>query len=459
MTSGSNQHNRLQSRRDDLRKPGGRSKAHILFLSILAAIMLSLLVGKPMDPAKAQALCLYNVNLPGPFRLLLNCDSAGFMRIAADPSTLLEPESERQSRPLFIIAGYLSSLVMTPVAAILQPFMPTDSGPTLYNTAKIHAGLQTLLPVYLGYLMLNVCALWLAFRLYLDAVAGPVLLAGGAVGAVSYAGGLLAANDVVKAFVWSPHVQMLNILVPTICSWLLVVPRERSMRQIAAWSGGIGVGLLAYPVFAILLPTLLLAQISALRRRQAFWLSPNLVIASGLGTIFCAVPTMLWYAVVKFFVGSYLLQEASKYHEVVWLAEAWRSGPGIFVGSVAVTAWFFIRYAAEQAIPVGLLLLMIWIVLRLSGADTRLWFRRLRTVAAPIGVASAICLIFYTIVGWRAERLAYAAVPPLVMLAGAGALYASALLPSVGRRWLDVSVAAVICAWSFYIVCKAGPLS
>jgi hypothetical protein len=164
---------------------------YAVFLGILAAIMLALLVGKPLTPAQEDAFCLENFSLPGPFRILLNCDSYGFMRSANAPSSLLRPGNLRQSRPIFIVAGYVASFVAAPVVFVLKALVP-------------RLALQTLLSLYLGYLLINIALLLLAFRFYTRTIASsavahlyyPLVLA--------LSGVLLVANDVVKAFIWSP---------------------------------------------------------------------------------------------------------------------------------------------------------------------------------------------------------------------------------------------------------------
>src|ERR1019366_10797319 len=72
------------------------------------------------------------------------------------------------------------------------------------------------LPAYLAYIALNIAILLAAFFV-LRLIVRPWMSHDGATRIIIAASGLvLIAYDVVKAFVWSPHTQMFNILVPVL---------------------------------------------------------------------------------------------------------------------------------------------------------------------------------------------------------------------------------------------------
>lgn len=313
------------------------------FVVALAAIMLALLIGDSLPPERAQALCLYSLKLPGPARLLLNCDSNEFMLNANDPASLLEPGAARQTRPALIIAAYVGSFITAPIAKLIEPFMPQDPGDTVKNVEKAHLGLRTLLPVYLSYLALNLIFLVGAFLFYTATLrevtnADTVL----ATGLLTLVGFLLAGNDVVKAFVWSPHTQMLNIFIPVLGCWLLTHPIERSIWSLVLWSLALAIGILGYAAFVILLPCLIGSQILARHARGSQWLRVRSAAEVALVGVLSAIPVLLWGALLHLFVGSITLIETSRYHEVVWIAEAWAEGPRALLVAVGTKSWFFL---------------------------------------------------------------------------------------------------------------------
>jgi hypothetical protein len=425
----------------------------VFFLALLA-IMVGLLVGGDLTPAEAYKLYVVNIPLPGPTRLLLNVDSPEFMRMANEPATLLEPGNFRQSRPAYIIAGYLASKAIAPVAMIFQPFMPGDIGPTQRNVEKVRAGLKVLLPVYLGYLALNVALLLSAFLLYAAAIdRGPVFFRYTRI--LTWVGILLIANNVIKAFVWSPHTQMLNIMVPILGTFLVIQKRKRSRASLVIWGSCIGIGMLAYAAVAILFPCLILTQLRAVN-----WsVTRKFIIDVALSAIACALPTIIWVKTVQLMIGSYMLVETAKYDEIVWIARAWKKGLMELISAVGGKIFFFSFNAILQAIPAFLVLAISWAALKVSGADIREWHLRMRPIAWPAVAVSAICLLFFIFIGWPAPRLAYAAVPPLVVLAGAGALHAANLLRANQGQKLEWAIAIVVACWCVFTVLKAGPLA
>src|SRR5262245_46206780 len=84
----------------------------------LALLMAALAIGPRVMTADQQSTCVGNIELPGPFGFSLNCDSPQFMYLARQPSALLEPGNERQTRPMMVFAAAalqdIVSLVVKP---------------------------------------------------------------------------------------------------------------------------------------------------------------------------------------------------------------------------------------------------------------------------------------------------------------------------------------------------------
>jgi hypothetical protein len=432
-----------------------------IFLCCLVAMMAALLLGRPLSPERAQALCLFSFKLPGPFRLLLNCDSAEFLRMANTPSSLFEPDNVRRSRPLFIILGYISSYVMAPLAHVLQPLVPDDPGPTLRNADKLRDGLRAFVPVYFGFVTINILAIFMSFRFYIvcmDRIIPPPNQTTQYVRISLLVGLLFIYNDVVKAFIWSPHLQMLHVLIPALGTYLIISKRIQTSRSFIFFSFITGISLLIYPGNIIVLPCIYLSYYASKRAQGivTFVLASLPVVFSA--AIICSLPSLAWYVVLKNVVGSLDFVETSKYGEVVWIAQAWREGIIVFIEAASAKFWFFLHHAAEQAIPIGIIFMILAFLVKMSGAQMRTLWNSVKPVALPACLVSAICLVFYTIVGWSAPRLAYAAIPPLVILCGIAAVQTARLSRETGRR-VEIAIACVVGGQMIYTILKAGPLS
>ena len=72
---------------------------------------------------------------------------------------------------------------------------------------------------------------------------------------------------------------------------------------------------------------------------------------------------------------------------------------------------------------------------------------------------SCAMLGFYTCVGYIVPRLAYPAIPPLIVAAGAAALAIAQRLPARPRAILAAGCAAIAVAQVVFEVVKPGPWS
>jgi 4-amino-4-deoxy-L-arabinose transferase-like glycosyltransferase len=110
---------------------------------------------------------------------------------------------------------------------------------------------------------------------------------------------LLVGNDVTKAFFWSPHTQLFNVLVPVLAlnATLRVLDGAAFDRTFALGLGlAVGLGLTAYGVFVVVPTCLMLPWLWALtrepsraRRRHAL---ANLALLLALSI----APMALWYS-------------------------------------------------------------------------------------------------------------------------------------------------------------------
>src|ERR1700730_8584234 len=355
-----------------------------LFLIGFALLCLGLLVGPRVPDADAGYNCIGNVELSGPFGFGLNCDSPEFLWLARDPSGLLFHQNSRQSRPGMIL---LAALVQAPLSLIL----PADGPPTpvyqgLYDPIAVARSFTRDRPAYFAYLLLNFGILLASFQALRLAIERWHPVRTGAAAIIVVATGLLlVANDVTKAFVWSPHTQLFNILVPVLAvlATQRAVADGRIARDLARGMGLlIGIGMTIYPVFVVIPACLLLPAVIGLWREKS-WAARRRDLASlAILLVLSATPLALWYGFVLATTGHFFHAELDL-RQVIWMKDALDKGVGALVGWLAVTVLVGLARRNLDAARLSAAVPMIAIGLYASGA----------------------ALGFYTCVGWITERL------------------------------------------------------
>jgi hypothetical protein len=428
------------------------------FAIALLLLLLGLLIGPRVPAHEQMAKCVGNVHLIGPFGFALNCDSPQFMELAADPSELFEPDNWRQARPGLIA---LAAIILLPIAAIMPQQVPFpknngNSGPPA--PAEITISFSHSLPAYFSYVLLNILLLLSGFWVLRMLIGSQDPSDVQTALVVAAAGLVLVSNDVTKAFVWSPHTQMFNILVPLLAlhaslrAWRGAI---LDRKWAAYWGLLIGFGFTAYAVFFVILACVLFVVLLTiiLRRVQRRSALRNCAIL----LVLSAAPYVLWYAFVRFRTGSFFHAEVS-IGEVAWMAESWSKGAIFFVFDWIEHAWSLVVLAAPQAATV--LALTTWTVLvaTLQGRFIDIW-RKKRIEILMAFFVSLVTLGFYTCVGLLVDRLAYTVVPPLVAVT---ALISVALIEQSDRRSKNVFVAGYVLialTQALHVIIKDGPWS
>jgi hypothetical protein len=290
---------------------------------------LFLLAPPAHDPAQ---FCGETMHLGHLLSFPMNCDSMDFIDDAILPVLLLNPQSGRQDRPLFVALAALPTRIL--ITFRLWRLVPTRTYEAvaaapglLVHYDKHHPPIswqlypKYVICAYVSYVMVNgiliLAALllfhWLALK-RLDK--NTIVLALAA---------MLLATDVVKAFFWTPHTQMFNVVMPLgsvlLCQEVLRCPC-RSILSFGCIGIGTGVLSLAYGSFAVWIlacvATLLLSAVGKGRQLSVpASLQRSLAILSGF-----AVPTLAWIAVCEVVVGSYTNLAMTQDHEIVWIFES-----------------------------------------------------------------------------------------------------------------------------------------
>jgi hypothetical protein len=439
-----------------VRRNGPTLKFWLIVGPVFLLVLTGFLIG-PRAPADRQAeFCVVNVHIAGPFGISLNCDSPEFMQLARRPSALLEPENTRQSRPGMVLAAAALAWPLKPFASLANK-AGIRANRTDIEQERINSALETDFPFYTAYIVLNIVILLLSFVILRKSCLSksPKFESVLILSAMCF---FLMANDVVKAFVWSPHTQMFNIFVPLFGVWASVQAANGALRnwRFTLYSGLLtGLGATAYPLFVIVLPCVLVSGATSVARHST---PIGTFVRNGiLFALLTILPEATWYAFVRYETGAFFIHDIQQGH-LRWIAEIWQNG----IGALAI-AWLrkfldLVALALEQMLALGVLMTLITV---LAIANWRKFLATSRNLV-PIFLCTVLVSLtigaFYATTGLIDSRLAYALIPPLVLLLSATAV----ALAEADTRWgwvLAVGCVAISMVHSVAVVVKSGPFS
>jgi hypothetical protein len=410
--------------------PRRRVRGWLLALVSLAGVLAGtqLVLFAPMQN---KLLCATPIRLGDSRAYPLNCDSALYMELAHHPSLILQPDSLRQSRPGYIALSALMTRVFGPAAHALGLDQAYGQSDTAY------------IPLVLINLIVLVTAVIIMTRL-LSRLGTPTLVTA----ALCL---LLIVNDVTKAFFWTPHQQIFNILVPvaTIAITRWVLQARPSWLAVAVL--GLALGLAAL-IYANVLITLGVVGLVLLARG---WRGPVLAIVLCLSFV---IPNAAWIAYCKVVVGSYFDKDVSRWHEFVWLPQAASQGLHsleMWVSSNLVTTG---REFGSQAGYLLLVLAVLAVVAIVARAALGPVTDEQRHILISTVLTAVFAIIFCFGLGIIATRIMYQVVPPILVLIG----WITARLASNSRTtsWLArIAVSLAALAYAGQVLTSHGPYS
>jgi hypothetical protein len=370
---------------------------------------------------------------------IVNHDSYGYLEVAQEPRRLLGPQEVRQSRPLYALLGAAVGYPLTGGLALagrlgLAPRWDPDD-------LKFYG-------FYSGYVLLNGFTLLLSLLLFRDLFI-QLTAEQGRPWQFYVLAWVLVANPITKAFFWTAHQQMLAFLVPLFCLWLALWVGRRALSwwQLASLALAVGMLPLVYGSFILAWPALaygLVRQLPGLAGpRRGLWLGARL---AGSAVLF-GLPTIGWIVGLRSQGITYYNHEAVRYHQLVWLPEAWGQPHfghvvldklSTYVGSMQVMSCWLLAGAC------------------LLGATW--WLRRRQGDLLPRPTAPALAWVFgcfvsfFALLGYYPERLAYTLLPlVLCLLAG--------LLPYWPARYARPVALTAAASWHLYVLLSYGPFS
>jgi hypothetical protein len=410
-----------------LRRPwrtGWRFLANLGGVVVVAHLLL-------LAPMIDRPFCAEPIHVNSVMAYALNCDSPMFMQLAHDPGQMLTPQHPRQSRPGYIAVGALLTHTLGPVLSGLgldRAYGQADSAylPLVLINMLIAAAAVTILG-------------WLLARLGTRLPAALAL------------SGLLAVNELTKAFYWTPHQQIFALFVPLVT---IAVARGMILSRpswLAASSTGLAVGVAALCYGSFLITAGVVALVLLLHRWRG-------VLLGGLFLGAVMVPPIVWMTICKAIVGSYHSHELAGYHEFVWLRDSAKIGWGQLGLAASTMSIVTIRELVAAcgpalAILLGLGLLAALLRVRLAAGNPEQ-----RAILIASAVTVAVGLAFTWGIGIIASRLMFHVFPALLVFAGW--LAARLSVSSRGTAWfVAVMLSVTTVALVAMAVLSHGPYS
>jgi hypothetical protein len=401
---------------------------YLIFALLVVGSAFSFLFSPP--PVNPEDTCGWYVEFAPGVGYNLNCDSRHFVQLAQEPSRLFTPDEVRQGRPLYIIAGSVMGSVIS-----------------------IFAGGSVEVPHHWGYVVINFALMFGCLLLFNSILSR----AGVDKSIILMTAVFLVSNNVIKTFIWSPHLQMLALFTPvfTIYIGLRTLSSNKGFLRESLVCFFCGFLVLAYGNFLAVLP--LIVIIRAYRKRineQTAW--KYLILASSVLGVLFFIPTLLWVVIVTLKAGHYFNHEMADYRQYVWMFDELAKGLGPFISAfLSNTLEFGKTFINLEVLPFIILAICIYIFSvkkknndEEQGLDSHVSVVSLLTFAL-------VFLMFWPL-GYYAERLTFSIVPPLLIFI-AIKLEVLSRSSEKARKGLTAVILTAAACWHLIHLFQYGP--
>jgi hypothetical protein len=420
-----------------------RPLRELLVAAVLVTIAVIPLLFPRLPPESRDVYCGSLIDVRGPVRVFLNCDSDEFLLLAKNPALVLTPEHRtRQSRPLYGAIGW----------AFAAPFR------VLGVSGRSGRLSGQYLPEYVGFIVLN----WVL-------LIASVVLFKRLLGADSFfetrmlvPSAVLLVNEVTKAFFWTPHLQVFNIFIPVASLYLFwwMQPRLRTLTwgQVTAIGLLLGLGNLAYGAFAMtaagaVLCILLGDGVGALRTQPG----PRALRTTLLAAAFLT-PLAAWMAFAKARTGTFYSHEIVVYRQFVWLADSASRGEFALFADLVQKLTDYLKTLATVALFPVLALAAVGLMTIVAAGRLSLRDEEGHTDRAILWYLLAN-IPFFALMGFYRTRLSWTIVPPLLLLLGHTIGRLERAMSHNGRAALRAGGAAIALGYVAYWFVRVGPYS
>ncbi len=357
----------------------------ILISFLFVSLPFSFLFSPP--PRSQDSICGMYVHITENTGFTLNCDSGALVNLALNPKSVLGKGELLQSRPGIIPVGILFAIPFIVVSNIIN--IPEYIAETGIN-----------LNYFLGFVLFNFVLLlsgvFLFIKIGISQNFSKLLILAGSLG--------LVTNFVVKAFIFTPHQQIFNVVLPIILIYIIVkgIEKDFSNKTIFFVSVITGLFCLFYPSFVLIpaaLGIIFVHNRINLKRLNIFKFIPLLI-----ALIISLFPTLIWPILVRVRTGNYFNLASDGYRQFVWIFDAFKEGlsPGVH----AITLHFndFLRsISLEFIVSFVLIIVLLFGVLFLKKEKRVVITKNLSLYFILLGIVA----IFYFLLGSYFERLTY----------------------------------------------------
>ena len=262
-----------------------------------------------------QMPCGKIVHLSNHLTVPVNCDSSIFLRDADNPRRLFDGTSTYSDRPLPALVVLSLDKFLSNLGVPERRVQIRGNSGVFYDYSQRK---------YALYVLLNFLVLLSALIFALKTLKGnwdskkvsniSILIASNVVL-------ILNTNELIKTFIWTPHTQLFNILLPSFAFWEVSRTRPQMIRsrEIGSILFFISVAMFFYPIFCLaVIPVLFMGFKNLLARIGLVGLS--------------LLPYISYPYFVRFFGGTYTNQQAHKFREFLWILDIFtgKSSLGLF---------------------------------------------------------------------------------------------------------------------------------
>ena len=357
-----------------------RSKnSHILgiFVSVMVLQLYSLIRNYTEAPK-----CGRFVEPVTHLKVLINCDSAVFMKDADSPSRLFNGDSDYQDRPAYSLVNTFF-LKISRILNLPEKIFPVKgiSGETYGYSSS----------AYVIFIVLNLIVLMLAIivvsKIFSDLQSVQKSTTRGNHYFIYLAIGILAANELTKTFFWTPHSQMFNLLQPALAFYLLNNIKKITIpKRFLMLNCYLLIMAFFYPSAALLALILLFAPV-----KKLIW---RIVTVAAVFT-----PYALYPFFIKFFGGEYRNNHVSKFREFIWVWDAFKDGS--LIQAITQNANSFLQ--TFPIIPSLMILLMFGLVGFMNKEFNKVNFKRALTSPFSAFIVTYVSYLYF--LGFYSRRL------------------------------------------------------
>jgi len=314
---------------------------------------------------------------------IVNCDEEIFVNMTMQPKIVLNENYVFQSRPLM---GYLGYFVMLLLKYFnLDLFKLGNATPNIIINFAI-----LLISFYLFFKIIYKHFCSNKQQLYLSLVISSIYL---------------FINPINKAFVWTAHSQMFNILIPILNIYLFFEFKKKILKiQDYVILFVVSILVLAYSGFLIIIASLFVYLLFSKRIKDAI-----------LVFIFGTLPYGIYYLYVLYRNLSFYSHEVVMYRQFVWVLDAFKGGDLLFALNQKINGFVYILSDFFIYSFLLLILINIVIVILLTGPKFKAFFP-LKNSMSGLFFLLFIHLIFLFFLGFYASRLLFGTFSYLLLL-------------------------------------------